>query len=95
MLNMGIIGLGYMGTQHLRILNKIQQDGLFEGFKVTAAADPDTQRLHTISNEFDLKLSSNPDEIIQSSGIDALIIASPPLYHFEQAAKALNLGKPV
>ena len=33
--------------------------------------------------------------IIEHPDIGALIIASPPLYHFDQAANALRLGKPV
>lgn len=90
MIKVGIIGYGYWGPNLLRNLNASPR------FQVVAMADPRRQRHQAAQNIVpNLEAYESPSELIQSAGIDAVVIASPVATHYEIARQALMAGKHV
>lgn len=85
MLKIGVIGTGHLGSIHIRILTNntnIAVSGIYDVSEARAKEIADLYKVHTFSSL---------DEIIAAS--DALIIASPTIYHYEIAEKCLSAGK--
>jgi len=90
MLRIGISGCGYWGGNIVRTLRDIV------GVAVEAVADPDPgarQRAAAMLNGA-VKTHST-FEYLLADRIDAVVIASPPALHVEQAVAALRRGKAV
>lgn len=90
-LRVGIIGLGYWGPNLVRNFNKVKE------VEVKAVADLSTQNLRELSNDYPfISIATNdPYELINSSEIDAVVIATPVQTHFKLAKKSLESGKHV
>ena len=58
MLNVGIIGTGVMGTNHLRVLNQL------EGVRVEAVVEADLNRRADVSRDHDVSLFNSVDEML-------------------------------
>ncbi|RLF02972.1 MAG: hypothetical protein DRJ59_02075 [Thermoprotei archaeon] len=83
----GIVGLGLMGTYHLRLLKRIQ------GVDVSALCDIDERRVAKIANEYGVEQRyTDFREMFERAGLDAVIIATPPKFHKELAVEALKSG---
>lgn len=86
---LGIIGVGNMGSSHLRFY---LEDELPE-ITVTAVADIDPERLEWASEECpDILTYGSSDELIESGEVDAVIIATPHYFHPPIAIKAIESG---
>lgn len=73
-LGVGIIGLGVMGAEHLRILREETS-----GAHVAAICDADAARLQTLSKGD--RICNAPEEVILSDAVEAVVIASPDETH--------------
>ncbi len=98
----GIIGVGNMGSGHLRSFLEER----IPGGVVTAVADIDPERLRTAETTLlkfkqdkpqlpDIALFSDADEMIKTADIDAVIVSVPHYDHPRYAIAAFKAGKHV
>jgi len=83
----GIIGVGYLGTQHARILSYL------EGAELRGVADIDLKKSMIIGNRHGVPYYQNFMDILDE--IDAAIVASPTSEHFSITERLLTEGKSV
>jgi myo-inositol 2-dehydrogenase / D-chiro-inositol 1-dehydrogenase len=86
-LAVGVIGLGVMGAEHLRILREETA-----GVRVTAICDADSERAGRLAQ--DAVVFADPVALIASDTVEAVVIASPDATHAELALACLFAGKP-
>ncbi|MCZ9962343.1 Gfo/Idh/MocA family oxidoreductase [Brachyspira hyodysenteriae] len=85
--NISLIGVGRMGQFHLNVVSQINHINL------SGIYDADENHLNEISQKYNIRKFNSVDEAIDNA--DAVIIASPTIYHFEIAKKAVEKGKHV
>ncbi len=83
----GIIGVGYLGTQHARILSYL------EGAELRGVADIDLKKAMIIGNRHGVPYYQNFTDILDE--IDAAIVAAPTSEHFSITERLLKEGKSV
>ncbi|MEE3253015.1 MAG: Gfo/Idh/MocA family oxidoreductase [Nitrospinota bacterium] len=89
-IKVGIIGFGYWGPNLARNFNTASNVKLFK------IADTNLERCNIAKKNYpNIEVTTNTDELIQSSDIDLVVIATPVSTHFELAMKALENGKHV
>ncbi len=90
MVKVGIIGYGYWGPNLVRNFSAVND------CTVAAVSDFRKERLALVSKAYpSVKTTSDPDEILLSKDVDAVVIATPVFAHFPLAKKALENGKHV
>ncbi|MEW6238637.1 MAG: Gfo/Idh/MocA family oxidoreductase [Candidatus Omnitrophota bacterium] len=95
-IEIGILGCGGRGN----FVAKKYQENAPQDMKVVAAQDPFEDRLEVIRDRFDVEPSrcylgvKTYADLIQSK-LDAVAVTSPPYYHPEQVAMAVEAGKHV
>jgi len=70
--------------------NKAEGSRIVAVMRRNAAAAKDYAHRHNISKWYD-----DPDKLLNDPEVNAVYIATPPLYHKEYAIRALEAGKPV
>lgn len=83
----GIIGVGYLGTQHARILSYLEEAEL------KGVADVDFKKAMEIGNRHGVLYYQNYEEMMDE--IDAAIVATPTSEHFSISLNLLRHGKAV
>lgn len=73
-LSVGVIGLGVMGAEHLRLLREETA-----GVRVAAICDADAERAGRLAQ--DAEVFSDPLALITSDRVEAVVIASPDATH--------------
>jgi predicted dehydrogenase len=86
-IRVGIIGVGYLGTQHARILSYLEEAEL------EAVADIDFQKALQIGNRHGVRYFQNYEEMIDD--IDAAVVATDTSAHFSVSMTLLEQGKHV
>jgi predicted dehydrogenase len=87
-MNIGLVGIGHWGKNHLRILSG------FRGVKLRYVCDSDRKRLLAFeSNYSNIKFTEDFGELL--SGVDAVVISSSAITHYHFAKQALLEGKHV
>lgn len=90
MINIGIIGCGHWGPNHVRIFSQAANS------RVAMCADLDEERLRAIKSLYpDVKITTQYRHILEDPGIDAVCIASPTNTHFPFSKEALECDKHV
>lgn len=85
----GIIGVGNMGTTHLKNF----MDGKVEGATVVAAADVKEERRAFVRENYPtVKVYDSGDELIDNADVDAVVIVVPHYFHPPLAIRALERG---
>jgi predicted dehydrogenase len=79
-IKIGIIGLGKMGQNHLRVLS------MLKSVDIKFISDIDTKRASELGNKYDIPLSNILENDLKS--IDAVVIVTPTSTHFDM----LNLA---
>lgn len=87
MLKIGLIGLGYLGKIHLRILHET------ESLQLVGIYDIDENNREALAKQYGVKAYSSADELINDC--DAVDIVTPSNTHFEIASSAIKKGKHV
>ena len=87
MLKVGVIGVGSMGKNHARVCSEI------EDIKLIGVSDIDKEVSKNIANRLRTKSYSDYKDLI--SEIDAAIVATPTVTHYDIAMDLLNHGKHV
>jgi predicted dehydrogenase len=89
-MNIAIIGYGYWGP------NLVRNFSLVNNCNVKMVSDFRQDRLNVVSKNYpNVNITVNPDDILLSKEIDAVVIATPVFTHFSLAKKALENGKHV
>jgi predicted dehydrogenase len=90
MTNMAVIGCGEWGPNHIR---NFQAQA---GARVLFAVDLDSKRLQRIKELFPaVECSSDADQVLANSEIEAVVVATPLQTHYGLVKKALLAGKHV
>ena len=85
MLRVGVIGLGSMGKNHARVCSEI------DNIELVGVSDINPNTANTIASRVNTKPYVDYKELI--TDIDAAIIATPTVNHFEIANHLLDSGK--
>jgi predicted dehydrogenase len=83
----GIIGVGYLGMQHARILSYLEEAEL------KGVADIEFKKAVEIGNRHGVRYFQNYEDMLDE--IDAAIVATPTFDHFSISMKLLSEGKSV
>lgn len=94
-IGIGVVGLGYMGMHHLKILYGMIRDGFSKDIAIANVCDVDDEHVSKVAEKYGLRKSIDPIEVIEDPKVDAVFIASPTKYHKEQAMRAIELGKAI
>ncbi|CAN5287264.1 Gfo/Idh/MocA family oxidoreductase [soil metagenome] len=90
MITVGIIGYGYWGP------NLVRNFFAASDCRIKSVADFSSNRLQQLNRIYPtINGVSNPEDILNDTDIDAVIIATPVFTHFDLAKKALLNGKHV
>lgn len=85
MIKVGLIGIGKMGKNHLRVLSEL------DNCQLSGISDINTEEATRLAREYNVPYFENLDDLLEKS--DALVIATPTSTHFEIATKAIQAGK--
>jgi len=89
-MNVGVIGTGAIGTDHVRRLTS-----RVAGARVTAVFDVDTARAVTVAAIAGAATRREAHDVIDDPAVDAVVIASPGDTHADLALACVAAGKPV
>lgn len=87
MLNIGVIGVGYLGQHHARIYSGL------EGVRLIGVVDTDINRAEEIAKKYGCNAYSDYREILDK--VDALSIVTPTISHYHIAMDCITAGKHV
>ena len=82
----GLVGLGSMGRNHLRILSSMH------GARLVAVADPDREALEGATSGSGAQGFAEPMALLGEADLDAVVIASPTTTHVALALAAIERG---
>ncbi len=89
MIKVGLVGLGYWGPNHARVLNQTRKCDF------VACCDVDPEKLARVQRQYPfLRRFSSVSEMLDSN-VDAVVVATPISTHYQIAREALSRGKHV
>jgi len=83
----GVLGVGYMGRNHARILSSLP------GAELVGVFDRDAEAAGEVASERGARRFDSPEELLDA--VDAVVIALPTDAHFESCKQALLAGRDV
>ena len=83
-INVAVIGLGYMGQNHTRILFGM------ENVSLVAVCDIDEGKTNKIASQYKVKPYKDFKAMIQKEKLDAVFICLPAIFHFNSAMIAIK-----
>src|SRR4051794_17150972 len=86
----GVIGYGYWGPNVVRNLDQLEQVDLMGVCDLSSSARQRVQKAHP-----GVSVTSDPNDLLKSSDIDAIAVVTPVWTHYELAKAALEHGKHV
>jgi predicted dehydrogenase len=89
-LRFGVIGYGYWGPNVVRNLDQLDKADVLGVSDLSASARKRVQKAYP-----HLEVTSDPNELLSSTEIDAIAVVTPVWTHFELAKAALENGKHV
>ncbi len=92
MLNVGLIGAGYWGKNHLKSLVKLQEQNLINELIV---CDTRASILRQVEKHYEVKTTTSWEELVQSGKVDCVSIVTPTPFHYPMTKEFLNAGKDV
>jgi predicted dehydrogenase len=88
--NIGIIGCGYWGAKHARVVSELPTARLH------SVADLDPAKVAAVTEKYaDVQGLTDFGQLLAESEIDGVVIATPASTHFPLALRALEAGKHV
>ncbi|MDF2654145.1 MAG: Inositol 2-dehydrogenase/D-chiro-inositol 3-dehydrogenase [Bacillota bacterium] len=89
-LNIGVIGTGGIGRDHIRRITEV-----VAGARVAAVTDIDAELAGTVANQYQTRFLPSAEELIQSPEVDAVVIASWDPTHAEYVHACIRESKQV
>ncbi|MDP9395220.1 MAG: Gfo/Idh/MocA family oxidoreductase [Actinomycetota bacterium] len=90
-LNVGVIGVGMIGQDHIRRLTKV-----LAGARVVAVADVDADRARTVADGIPAaRVHASGQELVADDTVDAVLVSSWGPTHEEYVLACIGAGKPV
>ncbi|OGD87322.1 hypothetical protein A3D81_01070 [Candidatus Curtissbacteria bacterium RIFCSPHIGHO2_02_FULL_40_17] len=86
MIKIAVIGLGYMGQGHVRVLSSLSE------VDIVAVCDKDFQKTEKISKQYRVKPYRNFKKLLKEEELDAISICLPTSLHFIVASNAAKKG---
>ena len=87
MLNVGVIGVGYLGQHHARIFSEL------DDVRMVGVADTDKDRAGEIAAKYGCKACTDYRELLEE--VDAVSIVTPTTNHYEVAMDCIRAGKDI
>ena len=87
MVNIGIIGLGWMGQLHAKYLQHVR------GARLAAVCDMDEQRAQAVSQQYGVAAYTDYEKMLESDVVDAVYIVVPQQYHYKVACHCIEAHK--
>ena len=84
MTRVGLIGLGAMGRNHLRVLSDL------EGVELAAICDQDVRLLESAGRKHSVPTYRTWDEMLDRERLDAAVVAVPTGFHCQVGLAALD-----
>lgn len=85
MIKLGVIGIGSMGKNHVRVCSEI------DNIELVGIADIDKTAVQKVAERFDISAFFDYKELIQK--LDAVVVSTPTKFHYSIVLDALNEGK--
>lgn len=86
MTRVGLVGLGAMGRNHLRVLSDL------EGVELAAICDKDAGQLDAAARKHGVRGYTSWDEMLDHEELDAAVVAVPTRFHCEAGLAVLERG---
>jgi UDP-N-acetylglucosamine 3-dehydrogenase len=86
-LRMAVIGTGFWGKNHARILSQLDSSEL------KCVCDLDEGSAKKVATEFHVPYYTRPEDVLSRSDVDAVTICTPTVTHYQIAASALRARK--
>ncbi len=86
-LKLGVVGLGFIGYLHARIINELPNA------KLAAVADTDKDVLEKAKNDFGCDIYDDYQIMLEKADIDAVSICTPDQFHLKPVLAASAAGK--
>nr|ABD17734.1 NAD-dependent oxidoreductase [Methanococcus voltae PS] len=90
MLKVGVIGVGMMGYNHVRIYKELEKSKE-KDIKLVGVSDTNEERVNEIAKEFDTKAFTDYKELI-NEGVDLVSIVVPTFLHKKIASEFIEAG---
>lgn len=84
MKKVGVIGVGSMGGNHARVYSEMAD--------LVAVCDYDEEKAKAVASRFGCDAYTDVDKFINETGVEAITVATPTIYHKEPVIKALEAG---
>ncbi|MDI6729142.1 MAG: Gfo/Idh/MocA family oxidoreductase [Thermodesulfovibrionales bacterium] len=91
MINVGVIGVGYLGQHHARIYSELGSE--LGSVRLVGIVDTDRNRAVEISDKYGCEVYSDYRDILGS--VDALSIVTPTTMHYQTALDCIKAGKDI
>jgi predicted dehydrogenase len=89
-LRVGLIGLGYWGPNHARVLSELPD------VEFVAAGDVSARATGFVRSRYPgVRATLDPYEVIEAQDVDAVVVATPTSTHYSLTLAALEAGKHV
>ena len=88
-LNVGVIGCGSWGRNHIRVYNDLGNASL------TAISDINTATAREFGERYSVDWFTEPEKIFERTDVEAVSICTPTVTHADLALKAIEAGKHV
>lgn len=90
MVNIGVIGCGHWGPNHIRVFSQLRDSS------VVACADPDAKRLEAVAEQHPrVRPFKDYHLMLRDGETDAVVVAAPTRMHYPIVKDALAAGKHV
>ncbi len=87
--NVAVVGTGVMGKNHVRAATEL------EGVDLAGLYDADRATAESLANRFGTQAYGSLDDLLADAAVDAVVVATPTVFHVETALCALDAGKHV
>jgi len=86
-LRVAVIGTGFWGKNHARILSRLPTAEL------TCICDVNEKNAKTVAGEFHVPHYTRLEDVLSRTDVDAVHICTPTVTHYQLATRALHAGK--